>query len=1249
MGESLSGSDLLNALAHEFAERYRRGERPELDDYSNRYPELATEIRELFPALMMIEQLGTRVDQHAELGAERARAEGPVPERLGDFRIIREIGRGGMGIVYEAVQESLGRHVALKVLAHHRHFGPTHLLRFEREAKAAALLHHTNIVPVFGVGEHEGVHYYAMQYIQGKSLDVVLREVIRQRASENRGRELTEGDAQNLSANLASGLLTQRLSALRVLADGGDVRLSRSTAPGAAQTAPLTPARAASAALAQPEPSSSIFGNTEAKYFRSVARVGIQVAEAIAYAHLHGVLHRDIKPANLLLDLQGTIWVTDFGLAKSEGSEELTTAGDVVGTLRYLAPERFEGVSEARSDIYSLGLTLYEMMTLRPAFTASGRAQLISAILHDEPARPRQVDPQIPRDLETIVLKAIAKNPADRFPSAVELARELGRFVEGRPIRSRRVSLPERIWRWSRRNPAPASLALLASALTCLLLAGALASAWTFREQLAVVRAEKGRTQENYQRAVRAERERAAELGRSLVRQARAVRYSGQPGRRHSALETLTRAAQIAGDIGSTPEQLAELRDEVIAALALVEDRPVKSSRAVTPEPREVAYCVDADRLVTAGRDGLLHVRRISDGAELRVLGTERPAARLWPVFVPGGRFVSVRSGPSQIELWDIERGVVPTAWPADVRCAAARADGRQIALVRPDGELRVYDLPAMTEASRFRLGIRLPKRIWLFGMSFSDDGHRLALMFRDESVGYVYDVATGRVVLELELPSARVFQTIAINRNGGMVAVVHDRAISVYDVADGERLSLLQGHQSEGISAHFQPWGGLLATAGWDGTTRLWDPIRGRLLVTIPGLFCDWTDNGSSLAVVVHGTDLTLYQIAAELERRTIDYRMLGDRAGAALYGPARVAFSPDGRLIAMAARPEGVRIARASDGVGLAYLPIGDCDETLFLPGGDLLTLNDRGLVRWPVRRRQGGSLRMGPPAPLALFDRLPDFYNRGLGASASGRLIGVTSTNPAGSVLLDPEQPGRRVSFLPHDAQNALAISLDGRWAASGAWGDTEDSRQLKIWDVRTARLLEHRELGTCDVAFSPDGRVLGVSSETEYQFLRTGSWASISRLEHGARHAIPLAFHPGSRIAATVDTSRSRVRLVEVETGRVLAALEGTGQAAIFCLAFSPDGRYLAAGQSDQRVDVWDLASIRHRLDELGLASGLPDIFNGRPTPGIRPPSTALKSSAPTRQDCASWRSSSSCSRVGAHFWRGSAQTMGFQTQ
>ena len=220
----------------------------------------------------------------------------------------------------------------------------------------------------------------------------------------------------------------------------------------------LTPPPAAEPA-GRADSSTAILGPTEGHYHRSVARLGAQVAEALAHAHDHGILHRDIKPGNVLMDTQGTAWVTDFGLAKAEGSDELTNPGDIVGTLRYMAPERFRGRSDPRSDIYALGVTLYELLTTEPAFAASERAALVDQVAHEEPRAPRAIDPHIPRDLETIVLKAMAKEPDLRYPSAGELADDLRRYLADRPIRARRIGLPERIFRWARRNPMEAALA----------------------------------------------------------------------------------------------------------------------------------------------------------------------------------------------------------------------------------------------------------------------------------------------------------------------------------------------------------------------------------------------------------------------------------------------------------------------------------------------------------------------------------------------------------------------------------------------------------------------------------------------------------------------------------------------------------------------------------------------------------------------------------------------------------------------
>ncbi|HKB35372.1 MAG TPA: serine/threonine-protein kinase, partial [Gemmataceae bacterium] len=471
-----SGSDRnpVEELAEEFLERFRRGERPTLTEYTTRYPELAAQIRDLFPALVLMEDVRPGAgDVTGSFDGGTMVAEGRKRERLGEYRLLREVGRGGMGIVYEALQESVGRHVALKVLSSHAVADPSYLERFRREVRAAGRLHHTNIVPVFGTGECDGLHYYAMQFIPGQGLDAVLRDLRQLRRQRSGTSECVTQDKPSADASIAHSLLT---GTFHQPAEAGDQQ-SRGTerqqstgqrGSGAVSSASLlvsSPSSNGGTSHARPHLSEGA-GNV---YYRSVAGVGVQVAEALAYAHKQGILHRDIKPSNLLLDLQGTAWVTDFGLAKAEGTDELTHAGDIVGTIRFMAPERFEGRSLPQSDVYGLGLTLYELLTLQPAFEDSDRIRLIERVRREDPPRPRQLDPRLPRDLETIVLRAIARDPGQRYPTAEALAEDLRRFLADRPILARRSSWGERLWRWCYRNPAVASLI----AAIALLLVGA--------------------------------------------------------------------------------------------------------------------------------------------------------------------------------------------------------------------------------------------------------------------------------------------------------------------------------------------------------------------------------------------------------------------------------------------------------------------------------------------------------------------------------------------------------------------------------------------------------------------------------------------------------------------------------------------------------------------------------------------------------------------------------------------------------
>ena len=504
-------------LADEFVLKLRSGQSPSIEHYAQAYPEHAAMIRSVFPSLMIVEKVSAKVTNESISPTLCATGSDPtqfVPKAFDDFEILQCIGQGGMGVVYEAIQGSLQRRVALKVIHAQASASPRSRERFRREAESAAGLHHTNIVPVYGSGEDHGLQYYAMQLIHGSTLaDVIVS--LRARLGESVTQEPL-GPALTLHA--VDQLLTQR-------AVSPNARQPQSSQKGAhkssnSYTTPSTPsqnhgARGSSApneptqpvqtldltlaAIQEPMqgsplatdplstsipastlpastlpasiPSASILPGTSKvsqddrsvraipmHYYRNIARLTSKVADALDYAHQSGVLHRDIKPSNLLLDQTGTIWVADFGLAFREDLEGQTQTGELLGTLRYMAPEQFVAKADSRSDIYSLGLTLFELLTLRPALEAPKR-RVLDPTKYSQlefTASERQV---IPRDLQTIVLKASALEPENRYERAKDFQEDLERFLDDLPILARRESPIESAMRWIRRNPAIASLA----------------------------------------------------------------------------------------------------------------------------------------------------------------------------------------------------------------------------------------------------------------------------------------------------------------------------------------------------------------------------------------------------------------------------------------------------------------------------------------------------------------------------------------------------------------------------------------------------------------------------------------------------------------------------------------------------------------------------------------------------------------------------------------------------------------------
>lgn len=1030
------------------------------------------------------------------------------PRIVGDFELIRELGSGGMGTVFEAEQRSMRRRVALKILPFAALANEKSLKRFQNEVRAAAALDHPHIVSVYSIGEDRGIHYFAMQLVRGHTLADFIAEV-----SEVRANKLRHSSGDGL----------------------------RTTAPS---FSPSTSTQAIEGAFT----STLAASLPNQGYYRSIARLGVQAAIALQYAHEQGVLHRDIKPSNLLLDKEGRLYIADFGLARIETEAGMTMTGDIVGTLRYMAPEqalRTEAVLDHRADVYSLGATLYELLALQPAFGGSDQQVVLSRLASEEPLALRKLDASIPYELETIVHKAISKQREDRYQSAQDLADDLQAFYEFKPIKARPATIADKAMKWIARHQSVTA----GICATTVLIVGIL-SASTILLKSAESRA-------------RSALEKSSDL--LYVADVNAAYQAYNDGvwdRAHSILLSQTPSGSELDRRGYEWSLLSSL----VAPPASIE------LGAQGGSINEICAFRDGERLAAVGDDGVLRIWNISSKQVVQSIKLD--GNPLYSVAIsPDQRYVVAGSNRVLLcevgrratakELFVASHNVESLAFRRDGQCIALGSRYHDVFLVSLQGEVigrkpcssRIQTLEflhndlLLAPIRSGRTGNDERAQIWSGDLSTvqssigGPDGITTARAWPGEQYFLVGQRRKSKAHLIDRETSKAVWSTagnrghlndIAVAPTGDTVALAYDDGnIEVVEVeirgdgtVSGDRPRVFKAHQGEVHSLAFISHD-QLATAGADGIVRVWtlDEPQSRyldlskadangVLISPDGASLLYTSREGHLTV-----DLTTSQAL--------------DRTTQAVPSPAPIAWSPDSLRKLFSRKIEGEQLLSIVTREGVIQCNIrhqgvardaefSPCGKYIAVIGDEQLQLYDSTTGKaatGTLTSVQGNTLAFTPKGDRLVY------------AGPSMPIVDCDSHRFASQRTLGNQQDTRCMKFSP-----------DGATLATGHGNGT-----ISIWDFSTgalkAELTGHWQ-AVQSLVFTPDGRALLSSSadgviriwsvERGQEIGRIApvglpdqgatDWCELSMSKDGER--IAIGYHP-------VGTDRVDVRVVKVQ--------------------------------------------------------------------------------------------------------------------
>ncbi len=962
---------------------------------------------------------------------------------------------------------------------------------------------------------------------------------------------------------------------------------------------------------------------SESQYYRSVARVGLQVAQALAYAHGEGILHRDIKPSNLLMDAKGVVWVTDFGLAKAEGSDGPTQTGDIVGTLRYMAPERFDGWSDPRSDVYALGATLYELLTLRPLFEDANRARLIERVSHEGPIAPRKIDRRIPRDLETIVLKALAKEPAGRYATAAAMAEDLQRFADDKAILARRSTLPERLVRWARHNKAIAtSLGVIAGLLIAGLIGLGIATA-RFRTQaianaelahdneVARVNADRARARADQARQETAQALRKAEttltdiltsyglVAGSRNEPAPAMLWFASAGRLAEHDPERARLNRVSARLWSRETALPVALLEHESQLEQMEFRPVgdllltrtqQNRCTVWDWTREIpltwarsmegvsacGWSPDSEWLALGSPSGEVVIRAIPSGAVLHRFETGSPVKVL--AFRPDGAWLAVAG--TGVRFWDCRKHMLSVAvleHPKPIRSLTFSPRGDTLATACDDDKVRVFDLLVSGEPSSRPRFDPLPHINHYAGImvgmpspAFVNDGQGLITITGPNQLTR-WNALTGRPDVNSQIATqGKALWGVAVSPDGSLVAAVGSMGVpfgpQLVNLRAGVGMGTPLEHRNYVTQLVFSPDRSLAATTSWDRTAKLWALPEG-------------TPVGSPL---IH-------------QGRVI-----------------RAAFSPDSRFLSTAQADGLVRVWRRPEG-RLADHKIPAHPRTNFAvlsPDGREAVASRFKSLGWTLSDGQVRVHDVATGIPLGPAIRLDGIVREAALAPTGTRVAVAYETESAKTqvgrlALHDFTSPARRLASgaprrraLP-GIPSAVAFSPDGNRLAAYSRGrfvtviETDGGRAI----LRFRHEITNSSVGRNErLLFTPDGSSLVTLGEgNQVQVWDLANTSGSTRLD--AQYVSDLAISPDGRLLATgsyVSCKPNALVVWDLRTGRPVSP-PMTHPDSIFQVVFSGDGRRVLTGARDGQARLWDwqagrLASppMNHEAEVYGVA-------------------------------------------------------------